>query len=368
MITATNTCNATTDLLGFRRVAAQVNYRWWQKEMLWFDLPETIASTATDAGNAWLMALLPLAFELGQSLKINTPVDAGLLQNAEELQRIWVGWFPKKRPIRIMAEPAANTAEAGNRTGCFFTAGVDSFFSALHFDATGGGQKVNDLIYVWGYDIPLENRSAFDGKMKALARIGSQLEKTIIPVATNLRQTRIGKLDWATVMHGQALGAVGLLMGGRFKTILVSASLSPGDMRACGTHLLTTTQMSSSRLKFLDYGSDFYRYDKVAFIASNTVALENLHVCWVGRNEINRGRCEKCYRTLLSLELLNCRQRATSFPQEGFSLENLQQLKLPTNLAAPLFEEISRAARQINRLDVVVAVDGFLAANRSLNK
>ncbi len=368
MITAT-TISATASQPGFQRVAAEINYGWWWKEALWFDVPTTVAPSATDAGNAWLTALLPLAFESGQPLKINAPVDEILLQNAAALQRIWTEWFPGRQPVRITTEPAAHERSAsGNRTGCFFTGGVDSFFSLLHFDATSGGQKVDDLIYVWGYDIPLKNRSAFDGKMTALARIASQLGKTVTPIITNLRQTRIGRLDWATQMHGQALGAAGLLMGGRFQTILVSASLSPGDMRACGTHRLTARRMSSRTLEFLDYGSDFFRYDKTAFIAGNAVALENLHVCWVGRNETNCGRCEKCYRTLLALELLNCRQRASSFPQDGFSLENLQQLKLPTNLAAPLFEEISQAARQKNRPDIVAAVEKFLAANRRLTK
>ena len=330
MITAT-AISATASQPGFQRVAAEVKYGWWRKETLWFEVPTTVAPSAMDAGNAWLTALLPLAFEYGQPLTINAPVDQTLLQNAAALQRIWTEWFPGRQPGRITVEPAAATGARsanGHRTGCFFTGGVDSFFSLLHFDATGGGRTVDDLIYVWGYDIPLKNRSALEGKMKSLNRVASQLGKTVTPIITNLRQTRIGRLDWATQMHGQALGAAGLLLGGEFQTILVSASLSPGDMRACGTHRLTARRMSSRTLEFLDYGSDFYRYDKTAFIAGNAVALENLHVCWVGRNETNCGRCEKCYRTLLALELLNCRQRATSFPQDGFSLENLQQLKL----------------------------------------
>jgi hypothetical protein len=251
--------------------------------------------------------------------------------------------------------------------GCFFTGGVDSFFSALHFDATAErGQKVDDLIYVWGYDIPLTKRAAFDGKLAALTRVAVRLGKTVTPVITNLRQTKIGQVNWAIFMHGQALGAAGLLLAPKLKTILVSSSQSPEDMRPCGTHRLTTRRMSARTLQFVDYGSDFRRYAKTAFIANSQVALENLHVCWVGQNDTNCGRCEKCCRTLLALELLDCRLQATSFPAGEFSLANVARLKLPSRPVFPLFEEIASVALEKNRTDIATAVTACLAANQSV--
>lgn len=366
MITAT-TISATASQPGFRRVAAEINYGWWRKETLWFDVPTTVAPSATDVGNAWLTALLPFAFESGQPLKINAPVDEILLQNAAALQRVWAEWFPGRPPVRLTVEPAAGERSAnGHRTGCFFTGGVDSFFSLLHFDATGGGQKVDDLIYVWGCDIPLKNPLAFAGKTKSLNRVATQLGKTVVLTATNLRQTRLGQLDWGLWMHGPTLAAVGLLLESRFKKILVSASHSPTNLCVWGSHPLTTPLMSSRNLEIIYYGSRFLRVEKTALIADSAVAMENLHVCWKGRNELNCGHCGKCYTTLTTLELLNRRPQATSFPQANFSLETLKTLKLASAFGWKFFAEIAQAARERNRPDIAEAVAACLAANQHL--
>ena len=114
---------------GSRRVAAKISYRWWHHEKLWFDVPENSTPSLMDSCNAWLTAVLPLAFERGESLRICGPVDPVLLQNMEQVQEVWAQWRPERKPVRIFAETAADDrrSDGDARTGCFFSAGVDSF-------------------------------------------------------------------------------------------------------------------------------------------------------------------------------------------------------------------------------------------------
>jgi hypothetical protein len=347
---------------GWRRVAATIRYGWWRKETLWFDMPELVNPSATDRGNAWLMALLPFAFESGHNLKIDASVDAVLLQNTEALQRIWSDWFPGRKPVRILAKTATPHPPAGGRgTGCFFTGGVDSFFTVLHRPAA-----VDALIYVWGCDIPLSKPAAFAGKVKSLDRIAAQLKKEALPMATNLRETRAGKVDWGLRLHGPALGAAGFLLGPRLDHILISGTHSPGNFFPWGSHPLTTPLMSTSTLGLSDYGSDFSRFDKTAFIADSAIALENLHVCWKGGDDRNCGKCGKCYALLATLELLGRRSLAATFQPPDFSLEALKALKLLTVFGRRHFEEIIPAAHRRGRTDVAEALAACLITNQHL--
>jgi hypothetical protein len=352
-------------LPGYERIAAKVRYGW-RSEKLWFDVPQNSAHTDNQTGNHWLLAFLPPAFERGETLRIELPVDAQLLENTQKLQAIWTGWFPERKPVEVQVKTTSAATSAARphkgKTGLFFTGGVDSFFSLLHFDAVSSG-KIDDLIYVWGFDIPLSNPAAFEGKMTSLKQVAELLGKNVITVITNLRQTRLRKIDWGMRMHGPAIGAVGLLFDRRWEKILFSSSRTRHDSEPWGSHFLTTSLMSSSCMRFIEYGTEFDRFEKTREIAKSEVALQHLHVCWREGSEKNCGRCEKCYRTLLLLELLGVRERAASFPQNDFSLEYTKQIRLSSGLMVPLFAEVKAAAKLMSRPDVEAAVEACLQAN-----
>jgi hypothetical protein len=351
------------------RVAAEINYGWWQKEKLWFDAPKTHAGVGNAPGNCWLMALLPLAFEGGERLRIHAPVDPTLLENTEKIQRIWAGWFPKRKPVRVQTEQWTQPAKNDGKIGLFFTGGVDSFFSLLHFDRmAGGGQKVDDLIYVRGFDIPLENRAAFERKTAVLSKIAASLGKNMIPMATNLRKTRLGKLRWGLRMHGPALGAAGLTLEKKFKVILISSSHGCADVTPWGTHPDSDPLMSSGQTRFIHYGSQIERFDKTAFIAKSDVALKHLHVCWQEGSDRNCGLCEKCYRTLLTLELLGVREKAANFPGGNISLEYLKSLQVSSPVARQYLDELKKPAIEHSRQDIADAIDACLAGKAMTSK
>jgi hypothetical protein len=352
---------------GYTRVAAVVRYNWWRRERLWFDVPQSHAKAVNHSSDCWLMALLPLAFERGETLRICAPVDPVLLQNAEKIQRIWSEWFPPRKPVQIDVEGTLQSPPAnGGKTGLFFSGGVDSFFSLLHFDqAAGGGRRIDDLIYVWGFDLPLKNRAAFERKMETLSKIAARLGKNLIPVVTNPRQTRLRKLPWGMRLHGPALGAAGLLLGARFKTILLSASFGSRFAGPCpwGEHVLTTPWMSFKGTRFIRYGGESNRFEKTTFIAQYEIALQHLHVCWAEGANTNCGHCEKCCRTLLALELLGVRNRMAGFPDGGLLLDNVKRLRCEGRVARGFLMELKEPAVRLSRRDVLAALEACLDAD-----
>jgi hypothetical protein len=368
-------------LPGYLRAAARITYAQSRikPEVLWFDVPEAYREDVSQTGDSALLALLPLAFRTGEPLRLAAPVDPFLLQNARAIQKVWSEWTPSLKPVPIEAGPRASSGNDGaGRTGLFFSGGVDSFFSALHWDevtcASGAPdlRRLDDLIFVWGFDIPLKHRRAFERKRERLAEVARELGKNLVIVVTNLRETRLRSQDWGTVVHGPALGAAGLVLGKRFSRLLISSAFQRTFTDPWGSHPDVDPLMSTGNTAFLHYGDAFDRFEKTAFVARSELALRHLHVCWREGTDLNCGACEKCYRTLLTLELLGVRHRAMSFPQDRFSLERVASIPLRSAVAVWLMTEVRDRARQCRREDVADAIDRCLAnqsvADRKQNR
>ncbi|MFM7248334.1 MAG: hypothetical protein ACKO5R_00375 [Planctomycetaceae bacterium] len=224
---------------------------------VWVDVPEAIAGDVVGRLDPWLLWLLPHAFETQQELVLDGPVDAELLRNAHALMEIWSGWRPDRRPIAVRVEgadiplPASAPGRRGRRTGLFFTAGVDSFFTLFHHDEAaradpaGVARPIDDLVYTWGFDIPLRQSTAFAAKRATLARIAGDTGKTLVTLVTNLRETGV-RQPWGPVMHGPALGGVGVLLGPRWHTVLLSSTSTHGDTDPWGSTAITDPLLSTS--------------------------------------------------------------------------------------------------------------------------
>ena len=338
-------------------------------ELLWADVPEELLKDVTARLDAWLLWLLPHAFEAGEDLFLDGPVDAELLRNAHELMEVWACWRPGKKPVRVTAEPADVTEPRGARKGLFFTAGVDFFFSLLHHDEMvrrhpeWSLRPIDDLIYVEGYDIPLNKRPALDRKRTALQAVAEETGKTLITLATNFRETGLSlrKNTWGPMVHGPAVAASGLLLGRRWDTLLLSAAVAYDEFDPWGSTCLTDPLCSTSATRVWHYGAAADRLRKIEFLALSDVAIDHLHVCWRDASEQNCGACEKCFRTLLALDMAGARDRARTFPAGEFSMAMLRDLWSDREPVKRMYRKMRDHALTLGRSDVVAVIDECLS-------
>ena len=338
-------------------------------ELLWADVPEELLKDVTARLDAWLLWLLPHAFEAGEDLLLDGPVDAELLRNAHELMEVWACWRPGKKPVRVTAEPADVTEPRGARKGLFFTAGVDFFFSLLHHDEMvrrhpeWSLRPIDDLIYVEGYDIPLNKRPALDRKRTALQAVAEETGKTLITLATNFRETGLSlrKNTWGPMVHGPAVAASGLLLGRRWDTLLLSAAVAYDEFDPWGSTCLTDPLCSTSATRVWHYGAAADRLRKIEFLALSDVAIDHLHVCWRDASEQNCGACEKCFRTLLALDMAGARDRARTFPAGEFSMAMLRDLWSDREPVKRMYRKMRDHALTLGRSDVVAVIDECLS-------
>lgn len=359
------------DVDGTIRHAALVDHRGRATESVWIDVPEALSEQVTDRLDPWFLWALPHAFSTGEDLLVEGPVDAELLRHGWELMEIWARWRPGSRPIDVRAEAVdAAGSDRPERTAAFFTAGVDSFFTLLHHDRLVGAhpewhdRPIDDLIYVWGFDIPLSARAAFDAKRAVVSAVASATGKLPVFLATNLRDTSLRE-PWGPVLHGPALGGVGLLLGRRYSTVLLSSWYCHEEAaEPWGSSGITDPLFSTGATRTRPHGGGHDRFEKLALLVESPLALDSLHVCWEERSAANCGRCEKCIRTLLALEILGARERATTFPAAPLPLERLPTVWKDRPLFVRMYRQLRDHAAAAGRGDIVDALDPLLTGGR----
>ncbi|MES2306638.1 MAG: hypothetical protein V4558_14100 [Gemmatimonadota bacterium] len=350
--------------LARRRLVGEVVFRDSpsQREEIWFDVPDSLGDQLSVTGNPWLACLLPLAVTLKEPLELCLPVDPALREGVDALMQVWKGWYPGvAEPVAIETDLLpAGTPDFTARTGTFFSAGLDSFYTLLRHEPGGGAHhrlQIDDLITIWGFDIPLENPAAFDRLSARNSAIAAALGKELVPIATNLRESSWQRTNWGRLGQASALAAVAYAIESRFQRVLLPSSIPYKSNRPWGTHPLVDPLLSTSRIDLRNDGAVARRMAKAASVAASDLAMRELRVCWMGRSDSNCGRCEKCLRTLTVFEILGLRDRCVSFPRDAWSVAALAGLRLRQDLDRGQMERVRELAIDRERPEIVRAIN-----------
>ena len=181
------------DRKGYTRLRGEVEYDapGLRAETYWFEVPDRYRAYLSETGNPWLVCLSPLAMVLGEPLKISVPVDPVLLTGIYQRMRVWKLWYPRLSMVPIEAELLDRPVENIGKTCSFFSGGVDAYFTALYYDRTTEPYAripIDELVNVWGFDIPLAREEAHAQIAGLLRRSSEEMGKEFIDMASNLRE------------------------------------------------------------------------------------------------------------------------------------------------------------------------------------
>ena len=307
------------------RISAEVSFDngKFPPEVWWYDFPEHFVAGNTISGNPWLAACLPLAMTLKEPLRVSAPVDRTLVEGMQQVLEIWHSWYPELPIVPIEADVAdAPLLNEPRRTAAFFSGGVDSFFTLLrNTDPADSARKapIDDLLLVWGFDVSLEKEAAFRRMHTTLQKATAEFGKTLTDVTTNIRQTRFKQANWGQLAHGAALASVGLHLENRYQQLIIPSSGGYKELLPWGSHVLTDPLFSTKRMRVAQDGAGFSRGQKLERIAGSRAVHRYLRVCWRSGTDQNCGRCGKCLRAMVALEVLGFRERCTTFPAGGLN-------------------------------------------------
>lgn len=316
---------------------------------LWFRCPASVNPALS--ADPFLAACLIPAMALGNLLKLEHPVSANLLRATGTVQNIFHNWFPELAKIPVSADPIPRSRERQGGVGCFFSGGADSLYTYLKHE-----QEITTIVYVHGFDVALHEHPLRKKVSDALRRFASRTGKSLIEVETNLRDFTDQHGAWGEKIHGAALASVGLLLDSLLERIYVPSTNAYADLFPWGSHPLVDPLWSTEVIQFIHDGCEASRFEKVAAIAGNDHALSTLRVCWENRNgAYNCGQCEKCLRTMTTLEILGALNKCPTFSVVPFNLESIRQLEL-THISQLHWNDNYKAAIKYGRVDIAAAL------------
>ncbi|GGD00812.1 hypothetical protein [Halopseudomonas salina] len=253
------------------------------------------------------------AMRNGCDLLISDPVSESFIKNQEKLFDIFSKWFPEFYRSSFKCHHTKQIEkQSTGRIGCFFTGGVDSFYTFLKHRSV-----LTDLIYVHGYDVKLEDRE----KRRAISAMGQAIEKEtgvrFIEIETNAIRLFKDFGKWGLHGHGFGLGTIVRLLDDYLDCIYIPSSFATAELMPWASHPETDVLFADEAIAVVHDGCEATRTDKVRLIASEPLALRHLRVCWEKlEGAYNCGRCEKCLRTMTTLYGLGALPASQTFPSK----------------------------------------------------
>jgi len=270
-----------------------------------------------------LLAMAALgAMATDTDLRLPGMLSPQFLANQRQLMQTFSGWFARYRPVSITAQSLVSRPKPPTgRVGSFFTGGVDSFYTFLKHR-----EEITDLIFVHGYDVALDDLP----RRQAISEMGRAIEQAtgvrFIELETNAIRLFKDFGRWGLHGHGYGLGSAARHLADYLDRIYIPSSFAEADLMPWASHPQTDPLFSDERLEVIHDGCEAGRIDKVEALAADPLALAHLRVCWERvEGSYNCGRCEKCLRTMTSLEALGVLQDSATFPPR-VALERVRAL------------------------------------------
>jgi len=160
-------------------------------------------------------------------------------------------------------EERNNQKMKGQRTGLFFSGGVDSFYTLLKHR-----NEISDLIYIDGFDRPLSVKTNRSMIIEKLRQAADEFGKNLIELKTNIRDfsnkhlhPNLLPFNWAKA-SGSALATIAHSLSGDFNKIFIAASDSFPRLPPLASHPDIDPKWSSDQVKLLHDGCEATRLEK----------------------------------------------------------------------------------------------------------
>jgi hypothetical protein len=298
---------------------------------LWYSIRGAVPEPR---GEAFIAAFLPYAMAYNMPIECELPASPRMLEQLPTIQDIFLTWTPAFFRVPVRAPLRTGTGPESGAVASFLSGGVDSLYTALVHRP-----ELRAVIFVSSF-IDRPRYAGVPAEVAARLRaVALDLGCALIEVETNLRDPAILALTepaqlspilWNfELCHGAALASIGHLLGPHFGKFYIAAATTYADLYPFGTHPVLDPLWSSESVRYVHDGCSATRIRKLDRIAHWDAGLRALNVC-LGRDATgyNCGRCEKCLRTMIGLEIVGAPARSAPFAER---LDLLRVALLPND-------------------------------------
>lgn len=319
------------------------------KNVVWYEFPSDMEKISVRPANAFLTAFLPVAMRVGGNIEIEGEISGNLFRSMSIYQDIMAKWYPELHRVKIVPEKICDDLmlpDSRKVISCF-TGGVDAFYTLIKHQ-----EEIDDLLYVWGFDLPLTEEDFYCKVKKHMSVVAERFNKNIVFVKTNLGFEVTNKYaSWGDYCYGPAIASVILLMSTTYKLCLMPSCNDYSVLVPRGSHALVNHLWGCDSVEFVYDGAEASRIEKVAYIADNEVVQQHLRVCYSSNDEYNCCECEKCIRTMASLDALNKLDKVKTF-SKPLIIEKIGDIELSNASEEKMAEASLKVAEKNGKEDL----------------
>ncbi len=285
---------------------------------LWFKFPEAHASFVSVRADGLALALLFIALQRGEDIRVRGTLSPRLAFGMNEYQRIETLRNPQKyHPIGICADQYAPAESPGDKIAAPFSGGVDSFYTVwthIPQNEKYSGNALTHAIFVQGFDIGLQDTRSFEICTNAYRAMLREYGVELLTASTNVRAFD-RHTNWSA-NYKPALMGLAHLLGRGLRQFYIPAEYSYDESEMGIASALQFALLSSESLAILNDGSRLNKFERIVAIAHVPATYNTLRVCYVHPDGLmNCGKCGKCVNTMTALEIAGVLQHYTTFPQ-----------------------------------------------------
>jgi len=276
---------------------------------IWFELPDIKSGPFTPTAFL-LLALMP-AMRCGESLEVEGLVEQQVMQQLPQLMDLYQSWDRRFKPIRVSCQGVfASSAPSQPCQWAAFSGGVDSFLTVEQ-----NRPQLERLLFVQGLDLPLENHSLRGRVMPPLYQAAREWGLPLYEVSSNLRALTDRYCPWHLVFGG-ALACLGWLLATQVSRLHLAGCAPDSEGWPDGSHPLQNRLMSGPAFEMVCGGGEASRFERVESLCHSSIFQRFVRVCWENLGDrYNCCCCEKCLRTMVSLEILGTLGQTPAFPE-----------------------------------------------------
>jgi hypothetical protein len=333
-------------------------------EELVFEYPVRFADWVSHRADGFLAALVLQAMEAREPIEVRAPISARFANGLAAYQRTFAAWFPHRFvPVEIRAPVERAQREDAAATVTAFSGGVDSFYTLWSHGAENEPEeasRITHALFVHGFDLPLGWTAAYEQARALYAECMMGLGVDLIAASTNV-QAFLPRTDWGLFHGGATIGAA-LVLDRAVRRFYMPASHTSGHLMPWGSDPRVDPLLSTEALEVVHDGAEVTRVHKTTVIGRWPPTFGRLRVCVSADPSVpNCCRCEKCVRTMTTLELFGLLAEHTSFPRP-LRRSDLRACRYRNRSDLMFHREIFNAAIEQRRWDVAmdVAVAGTL--------
>lgn len=316
-------------------LSANIAFQGEKFRPMFFRIEEKYKDFVVADASPFLAALFLPCMKRGEDILIEGTIPEDFVHSLPKIMNLAAEWNVGFKKIQIKSAITPENIPNAAAVGCFFSGGVDSFYSYLkHKDA------VTHLISIKSWEIPPEITSiSSEAENDNTHQIAATQNLQVITVESNYKEIIEPVLDWEWNLGGN-MAAVALLLRNGLKAAYIPSGMRWDQLCPYGTHPDLDPLWSTETVKVYHDGCEYSRLEKVLHVISkSSLALQYLRVCTHNlKDQYNCNKCFKCVMTKTALLCADALDKTPTFDKE-LSLTLIKKVPYKTELGLHIFGE-----------------------------